>query len=56
MQHSVPQLIAYLSQVFGLRKGDCIFTGTPSGVGVIESGENLKATLDNKINLEIEIE
>lgn len=56
MQHSVSQLIAYLSQVFGLRKGDCIFTGTPSGVGAVGSGEKLTATLDNKISLEIEIE
>ena len=56
MQHSVPQLIAYLSQVFGLRKGDCIFTGTPKGVGPVESGDKLVATLANKAQLEIEIE
>ena len=30
---SVPQLIAYLSSVCELRRGDLIFTGTPQGVG-----------------------
>jgi 2-keto-4-pentenoate hydratase/2-oxohepta-3-ene-1,7-dioic acid hydratase in catechol pathway len=31
---TVPQLIAYLSQVVTLEPGDLIFTGTPPGVGV----------------------
>lgn len=30
---SVPKLIAYISQVFTLKPGDFIFTGTPAGVG-----------------------
>lgn len=56
MQHSVPELIAYLSEVFRLRAGDCIFTGTPSGVGQVVSGDKLVATLNNKQRLEIGIE
>jgi 2-keto-4-pentenoate hydratase/2-oxohepta-3-ene-1,7-dioic acid hydratase in catechol pathway len=31
---TIPQLIAYLSQVVTLEPGDLIFTGTPPGVGV----------------------
>ncbi len=31
---TVPQLIAYLSQVLTLEPGDLIFTGTPPGVGI----------------------
>jgi len=30
---SVPQLIAYVSQVCTLEVGDLLFTGTPGGVG-----------------------
>lgn len=56
MQRSVPQLISYISHVFRLRKGDCIFTGTPQGVGQVVSGDKLEAKLDNVITLNIEIE
>jgi len=56
MQRSVPQLISYISHVFRLRKGDCIFTGTPQGVGQVVSGDKLEAKLDNFITLNIEIE
>lgn len=31
---SIPYLIHYLSQIFTLKAGDLIFTGTPAGVGV----------------------
>lgn len=53
---SVAQLISYISNVFRLRKGDCIFTGTPQGVGPVEVGDRLVASLDGKISLDIEIE
>ena len=33
MVFTVAELIAYLSSVCELRRGDIIFTGTPSGVG-----------------------
>lgn len=33
MIFSVPQMIAYMSQIFTLQPGDLIFTGTPPGVG-----------------------
>lgn len=31
---SIPEIIAYISQVFTLLPGDMIFTGTPPGVGI----------------------
>ena len=43
---SIPKLIAYISQFFTLEPGDVVLTGTPAGVGPIESGDVLKATLD----------
>jgi len=43
---SIPKLIAYISQFFTLQPGDVVITGTPAGVGPLESGDLLKATLD----------
>ncbi|PKL78362.1 MAG: hypothetical protein CVV25_11920 [Ignavibacteriae bacterium HGW-Ignavibacteriae-4] len=56
MQRSVAQLISYISHVFRLRIGDCIFTGTPQGVGPVISGDKLVAKLNDVITLNIEIE
>lgn len=56
MINGIRPLIRDISRIFGLRKGDCIFTGTPKGVGPVNSGDKLIATLANKAQLEIEIE
>jgi acylpyruvate hydrolase len=45
MERSVADLVAYCSRVFTLRRGDCIFTGTPAGVGAVKSGDVLRAEL-----------
>jgi acylpyruvate hydrolase len=41
------EIIAYLSKVFSLSKGDVIFTGTPEGVGKVEKGDLLYASLSS---------
>ncbi|MBU3698878.1 MAG: fumarylacetoacetate hydrolase family protein [Candidatus Kapabacteria bacterium] len=46
MERSVDQLISFVSGIFSLRRGDCIFTGTPQGVGPLHSGDVVRATLD----------
>ncbi len=46
MERSPAMLIEYLSKVFTLYPGDCIFTGTPEGVGKINSGDNITARLN----------
>ncbi|MCX6141223.1 MAG: fumarylacetoacetate hydrolase family protein [Candidatus Kapabacteria bacterium] len=55
MERSVEHLVSYLSSVFTLRRGDCIFTGTPSGVGPIVSGDVVVASLSSIVSLEVHI-
>jgi 2-keto-4-pentenoate hydratase/2-oxohepta-3-ene-1,7-dioic acid hydratase in catechol pathway len=45
---SIPDLIAYISNIFTLMPGDVILTGTPAGVGPLKSGDELTVILDNK--------
>ena len=45
MLWTVDQLIAHVSKYVTLRMGDLLFTGTPSGVGKVSAGDNLRATL-----------
>ena len=43
---SVPEIIATLSTFVELAPGDLIFTGTPAGVGPIQRGQTVRATID----------
>jgi len=45
----VSQLISYLSEVFTLAPGDLVFTGTPSGVSAVKSGDKIFAEIDNNL-------
>lgn len=47
MLFTIPQIIAYASQYFTLKKGDLIFTGTPAGVGKINIGDNLTGFIND---------
>ena len=38
----VPELVARLSNLFTLKPGDLIYTGTPAGVGPLEPGDRLR--------------
>ena len=42
MLWGIDEIIAYVSQYFSLKIGDIIFTGTPSGVGKVQSNDFLK--------------
>jgi len=46
MLWKVDELIAYVSQYFTLKKGDVIFTGTPSGVGKVVENDVLKGLIN----------
>ncbi len=39
MISSIPEIMLYISTYWQLRKGDIIFTGTPSGVGPLKKGD-----------------
>lgn len=41
MMYSFDYLIDYLDNLYGLRQGDIIMTGTPKGVGKLERGDTL---------------
>jgi 2-keto-4-pentenoate hydratase/2-oxohepta-3-ene-1,7-dioic acid hydratase in catechol pathway len=43
---SFERIIAFVSQYITLKKGDLIFTGTPSGVGRVNIGDHLEAYLE----------
>ena len=41
MMFSIPNLINYLSGIWELKEGDLIYTGTPAGVGPLQSGDRV---------------
>jgi len=55
MIFGIDGIISYISTFFTLRKGDVIFTGTPSGVGPVKIGDRLIAYLEDKEMLNFEI-
>ncbi|MCB1521919.1 MAG: fumarylacetoacetate hydrolase family protein [Hyphomicrobiaceae bacterium] len=52
---SVPEQIAYLSQLFTLRPGDVILTGTPAGVGRVAPGDRLSGEVEKVGRLDVEV-
>ncbi len=55
MERSIENLIAFLSDIFSLRAGDAIFTGTPEGVGQVKSGDKIRAKLNDLVDLNVTI-
>ena len=45
MIYSVPEIISFASRALTLHPGDIILTGTPSGVGPIQNGDQLEARI-----------
>ncbi len=52
---SVDEIIAELGQLFELKAGDLIFTGTPSGVGPVARGDRLHGGISGVGTLDIEV-
>jgi len=49
MIYNVPETISHLSKLFRLQQGDLILTGTPAGVGKLESGDDVSITCGDLI-------
>lgn len=52
----VRELVAYCSQIFTLSPGDLLYTGTPSGVGPVEDGDELKGIATGLDPLRVSVE
>jgi uncharacterized protein (TIGR00369 family) len=55
MLHPIAALIALASRWVTLERGDLLFTGTPAGVGPVETGDELTATLERVGTLRVTI-
>lgn len=47
MIYSFSEILVFLAKIYGLQKGDLVFTGTPEGVGTLTSGDILELNLAN---------
>lgn len=56
MIFSIKYIVSYISQIFGLKKGDLIFTGTPSGVSTLKKGDNVTAEIEGIGSLSVIID
>lgn len=52
----VRELVAYCSRIFTLSPGDLLYTGTPSGVGPVEAGDELEATATGLDSLRVSVQ
>ena len=55
MIFKIPMLLTYMSQIFTLLPGDVVLTGTPAGVGPLQSGDELRCSLEGRFALETKV-
>ena len=55
MVFDIDRIIEYVSKFMTLKKGDLIFTGTPSGVGKLETNDVFEAYLDGKKTIDLRV-
>jgi len=55
MLWKIDEIIAYVSQYFTLKIGDIIFTGTPEGVGKVETNDTLTGFIEEEQIFSIQV-
>lgn len=55
MLWKIDEIIAYVSQYFTLKIGDIIFTGTPEGVGKVETNDKLTGFIEDEQIFSIQV-
>lgn len=55
MIHSIPELVRFCSTVMTLEPGDLILTGTPEGVGRLVAGDHIRAGIDGKVHMRVDV-
>ena len=55
MIYSIPEVISHLSQLFWLRQGDLIMTGTPAGVSDLNVGDCVEITCGDLLPCKFEV-
>ena len=55
MVFDIDTIIEYVSKFLTLKKGDLIFTGTPTGVGKMEVNDVFEAYLDGKKTIDLKV-
>lgn len=53
MIYSVEKIVSFVSEIMTLERGDLILTGTPEGVGPINSGDVIEAELGDICSLKV---
>jgi 2-keto-4-pentenoate hydratase/2-oxohepta-3-ene-1,7-dioic acid hydratase in catechol pathway len=43
----IPEIMEYITKFFTMEPGDIVATGTPSGIGPVEPGDLIEATIEN---------
>ena len=55
MIHRIPETIAAITQAFTLEAGDIILTGTPAGVGRVQSGDKMTTWIEGVGELQVNV-
>ena len=55
MIHNIDEIIAHASQYFTLKIGDYIFTGTPAGVGNVNTNDHLVGKIEDQVMFDFRV-